>query len=58
MTKTGKTKKAWMMSVILMLILLLPQTVYAAEGISEDAGKMRIYRGRLDPAGQDNKHLV
>ena len=32
MTKTSKTKRAWMMSVILMLLMLLPQTVYAAEG--------------------------
>ncbi|MGN0425428.1 MAG: hypothetical protein ACI4FY_08940 [Acetatifactor sp.] len=32
MTKTSKTKRAWLMSVILMLVMLLPQTVYAAEG--------------------------
>lgn len=32
MTMTSKTKRAWMMSVILMFIMLLPQTVYAAEG--------------------------
>lgn len=32
MTKTYKKKRTLLMSVILMLILLLPQTVYAAEG--------------------------
>lgn len=32
MTKTSKTKITFLMSVMLMLIWLLPQTVYAAEG--------------------------
>ena len=32
MTKMNKTKRTLLMSVILMLLLLLPQTVYAAEG--------------------------